>query len=141
MRDQCIRADGQRTRRLDRIRQLQLGGGSQPCGAFRDLGIQVYDEPGPHRTAVSLRQHFVAISQGPGKHLRERDGRHRKARKTLSVGFEYRSEYGSELAVVLEHVNDRGGVDQQQRILRQPLEGYRVHSSLSRRSVARLSRP
>src|SRR6185437_233879 len=91
--------------------------------------------------SVLFSEDFVASAQRSGQYLGKRHRRNCETHKPFVMRLEYRPECRSELGMILEHVNNRGGVNQEKGVLRQPLEAYRFHSSLSRRRVTGLSRP
>lgn len=79
---------------------------------------------------------FQGGAKSSGEHLGKGDGGYRKTYETLVVSLEHGYEYRCEARMVLEHLDDGRGVDEQQSILRQSLQTHRSHSSLKSRKAA-----
>ena len=128
-------------RSLNRIRELQFEGGAQASCTLCRFRVEVYNEPRSQGSSVLLGQHLVPLAQGSGEYFGQGDHCNRKAHEALLVCLENGPECRSELWMILQDVDDRRGVNKKQRAFRQPLQAHRFHSSFSRRTVARLSRP
>src|SRR6185437_13635394 len=116
-----IGTDRERACRLDRIRQLQFTSSAKPGCALCNLRIQIHDEPRFEGSSVLFSEDFVASAQRSGQYLGKRHRRNCETHKPFVMRLEYRPECRSELGMILEHVNNRGGVNQEKGVLRQPL--------------------
>jgi hypothetical protein len=141
MRHQGSCINRERACRLNSIRQLQAQGNAQSRGAFRDVDVERNRLPAFNHRAVPPCERFVTSLQWADQYLGVRDGGDREPQAPAFVSFEQGPEPRSESHVVFQKMNDRRRIQQDQCLLRQIFESYRVHSSRSLRTVSVLFFP
>ncbi len=64
--EECIRANQKGAGGLNGVCQFQFGRRAQPCRAFGDFGIKLYNEPCSKRVSILLSQNLVLITERTG---------------------------------------------------------------------------
>ena len=141
MSDKSGGIDRKRARCLDSISQSKTQRRTQSHGALGNVGIEIDALPGVEHSPVTPGDSFVARPEWTGQHFAYRNGRDGKTQSPARVRFEQRHEMRPEPGMTFQEIDDRRGIDQKERLVRQIPNVYRSHSSRSLRTVEELFLP